>query len=86
LSYQYAWGHALARLLKVGLTLQVKNSFVFFMWVHGVSFIRKNLVHFNHHFATTMRLLSKPITFVTSIFVILCVHVVARIYLTCAIK
>ncbi len=40
----------------------------------------KNLVHFNHHFATTMQLLSKPTTHATMIFVIICGHVVASIY------
>ncbi len=40
----------------------------------------RNLVCFDHHFATSMQLSSKPTTFVTTIFVILCVHVVASIY------
>jgi hypothetical protein len=43
-------------------------------------YIKRNLVHFDHHFATSMQLPSKPTTFATIIFVILCVHVVASIY------
>ncbi len=43
-------------------------------------YTRRNIVHFNHHFATSMQLSSKPTTFATMIFVILCVHVVASIY------
>jgi hypothetical protein len=40
----------------------------------------RNLVHFEHHFATTMRLLSKPTTFATMISVFLCVHVITSTY------
>lgn len=40
----------------------------------------RNLVHFDHHFATIMRLLSKPTTFATTIFVFLCAHAIASIY------
>ncbi len=48
MSYQYAWGRLLARLLKVRLALQVKNSFVLqvvqnsfvlLTWVHGASLV-----------------------------------------------
>jgi hypothetical protein len=59
------------------IIFRVKNTFEpnVFKWV-----IIRNLVRFDHHFATTMRLLSKPTTFATMIFVILCVHAVASIY------
>jgi hypothetical protein len=48
LSYQSAWGRPLVRLPKVGLALQmensfmllvVQNSFVLLMWVHGAFII-----------------------------------------------
>jgi len=38
--------------------------------------IRRNVVHFNHIFATTMRVMSKPIYFTTNNVLVLCVHVV----------
>jgi hypothetical protein len=45
------------------------------------TYTRRNLVHFNHHFVTTMRLLSKPITFGTRIFVS-CVSMQLQVYTT----
>jgi hypothetical protein len=37
---------------------------------------KKNVVHFDHIFAITMRLMSKPTYFTTSNVLILCVHVI----------
>jgi hypothetical protein len=46
----------------------------------------RNLVHFDHHFATTMRLLSKPTTFANTIFVFY-VPMQLQVYtITCATK
>jgi hypothetical protein len=39
--------------------------------------IRRNVVHSNHIFVTTMQLVSKPIYFMTNNVLVLCVHVVA---------
>ncbi len=48
--------------------------------LHSTCFIRRNIVHLDHHFATTMQKVSKPTTFATVIFVILCYHAISSIY------
>jgi hypothetical protein len=52
-------------------------------WLIDIQTIRKNLIHFNHHFATTMQLLSKPTTFAIMIFIILCVHAASIYHYMC---
>jgi hypothetical protein len=43
-------------------------------------YIRKNVIHSNHIFATIMQLVSKPTYFMTNSMLILCVHLVATCY------
>ncbi len=54
MSYQFKWGHPLVKLSKVGLALQVKNSFVLsmvensfvlLMWVPGAFLVNVQKVY-----------------------------------------
>jgi hypothetical protein len=46
----------------------------------NMTIAKRNVVHSNHIFATTMRLMSKPTYFMTSNVLVLHVHVVATCY------